>query len=74
MNKKYTMFLWLLITTLGINSLFAQKQPLLLRYDKPAVDWTEALPLGNGYMGAMLLGDPFKEHLQLNEGTLYSGD
>jgi alpha-L-fucosidase 2 len=74
MNKKYTMFLWLLITTLGIHSIFAQKQPLLLRYDKPAVDWTEALPLGNGYMGAMLFGDPFKEHLQLNEGTLYSGD
>lgn len=45
-----------------------------MRYDAPATVWTEALPLGNGYMGAMLFGDPLKEHLQLNEGTLYSGD
>jgi alpha-L-fucosidase 2 len=61
-------------TPLSISTVFAQKQPLLLRYDKPAAVWTEALPLGNGYMGAMLFCDPFKEHLQLNEGTLYSGD
>ena len=45
-----------------------------LWYDKPAVAWPEALPLGNGYMGAMVFGNPLKEHLQLNEGTLYSGD
>jgi alpha-L-fucosidase 2 len=53
---------------------FAQKQPLKLWYDKPAKAWSEALPLGNGYMGAMVFGDPLKEHLQLNEGTLYSGE
>ncbi|HEX9958461.1 MAG TPA: glycoside hydrolase family 95 protein, partial [Fibrella sp.] len=53
---------------------FAQKTPLTLWYDKPAAVWTEALPLGNGYMGAMVFGDPLKEHVQLNEGTLYSGD
>lgn len=45
-----------------------------LWYDKPAQVWSEALPLGNGYMGAMVFGDPLKEHLQLNEGTLYTGD
>ncbi|MEZ4901273.1 MAG: glycoside hydrolase family 95 protein [Spirosomataceae bacterium] len=56
------------------NRVFAQSQPLVLRYDQPAVVWTEALPLGNGYMGAMLFGNPLQEHLQLNEGTLYSGD
>lgn len=53
---------------------FAQNQSLKLWYDKPASVWSEALPLGNGYMGAMVFGDPLKEHLQLNEGTLYSGD
>ncbi|WP_298351450.1 glycoside hydrolase family 95 protein [Runella sp.] len=54
--------------------LFAQKPSQTLWYDKPAAEWSEALPLGNGFMGAMVFGDPLKEHLQLNEGTLYSGD
>jgi alpha-L-fucosidase 2 len=30
--------------------------------------------MGNGYMGGMIFGDPYKEHIQLNESTLYSGD
>lgn len=50
------------------------QQDTQLWYDKPAEVWTEALPLGNGYMGAMLYGGVTKEHLQLNESTLYSGD
>jgi alpha-L-fucosidase 2 len=48
--------------------------PLVLRYDKPAKQWTEALPIGNGRMGAMIFGGPDREHLQLNEDTLYSGE
>ncbi len=47
---------------------------LLMWYDKPAEEWTEALPLGNAYLGAMVFGGVDKEHLQLNESTLYSGD
>ncbi|MDQ6480156.1 glycoside hydrolase family 95 protein [Dyadobacter sp. LHD-138] len=61
--------------------LFAQVKPvesdsrdLTLWYDKPAEVWTEALPIGNGYMGAMIFGGVEQEHLQLNEVTLYSGD
>lgn len=46
---------------------------LTLRYDKPAVAWTEALPLGNGRMGAMHFGGVEHERFQLNEGTLWSG-
>jgi alpha-L-fucosidase 2 len=53
---------------------FAQNNNLQLWYDQPASVWTEAIPLGNGHMGAMVFGDPLQEHLQLNEGTLYSGD
>ncbi|ADB40983.1 glycoside hydrolase family 95 protein [Spirosoma linguale] len=53
---------------------YGQSPSLTLWYNKPATVWSEALPLGNGYMGAMVFGDPAKEHLQLNEGTLYSGD
>lgn len=45
-----------------------------LWYDAPAANWNEALPLGNGRLGAMVFGDPQKEHLQLNENTLYSGE
>ena len=48
-------------------------EPLVLRYDRPAQKWTEALPLGNGRLGAMVFGDPAAEHLQLNENTVWSG-
>lgn len=46
---------------------------LLLWYDKPAVEWTDALPVGNGRLGAMVFGGPADEQLQLNEDTLYAG-
>ena len=47
---------------------------LRLWYDKPATDWmTEALPIGNGYTGAMIFGNPQEEHIQFSEGTLWSG-
>lgn len=45
---------------------------LRLWYRNPAPDWNEALPLGNGRIGAMLFGGIETEHLQLNENTLYS--
>ncbi len=48
-------------------------EPLVLWYDKPAVKWDEALPLGNGRLGAMVFGGITNEHLQLNECTLVSG-
>jgi alpha-L-fucosidase 2 len=47
--------------------------PLLLWYDKPANDWNQALPLGNGRLGAMVFGAPAVEHLQLNEETVWAG-
>ena len=46
---------------------------LLLWYDKPATEWTEALPIGNGRLGAMIFGGPATEQIQLNEDTLYAG-
>jgi alpha-L-fucosidase 2 len=46
---------------------------LALWYTRPAAGWTEALPLGNGRLGAMLFGGVTQEHLQLNEATLWSG-
>jgi len=50
-----------------------QTSPLTLWYERPASKWVEALPLGNGRIGAMLFGDPAQERLQLNEDTLWAG-
>ncbi|MCK0158275.1 glycoside hydrolase N-terminal domain-containing protein [Cellulophaga sp. F20128] len=51
-----------------------QKSPLKLWYEKPANSWMkEALPIGNGYMGAMFFGGPEEEHIQFNEESLWSG-
>ncbi len=44
-----------------------------LFYNKPASHWEEALPIGNGKLGAMVYGGVPKEELQLNEDTLWSG-
>ena len=46
---------------------------LMLWYDSPAHEWTDALPIGNGRLGAMIFGGPTVEQLQLNEDTLYAG-
>ena len=47
--------------------------PLTLWYDKPAAQWTEALPLGNGRLGAMVFGGLADERIQINEATLWGG-
>ena len=46
---------------------------LTLWYTQPATEWTKALPIGNGRLGAMVYGGIEQEHLQLNEDTLWSG-
>lgn len=46
---------------------------LKLWYQKPAVNWNHALPIGNGALGAMVFGQPELERLQLNEDTIWAG-
>ena len=46
---------------------------LKLWYNKPAGQWTEALPVGNGRLGAMVYGTVQTERLQLNEDTVWAG-
>ncbi len=46
---------------------------LALDYETPAGTWNEALPIGNGRLGAMVFGGPGMERLQLNEDTLWAG-
>lgn len=48
-------------------------EDLKLWYKQPAKHFNEALPLGNGIMGAMVYGQPFRETIHLNEQTLWSG-
>ena len=45
----------------------------LMWYDAPAKEWTDALPIGNGQMGAMLFGGVESERIQFNEYTLWTG-
>lgn len=44
-----------------------------LYYDKPAKAWTQALPIGNGRLGAMIFGGPASEQIQFNESTIWTG-
>ncbi|GAA4159567.1 glycoside hydrolase family 95 protein [Chryseobacterium ginsenosidimutans] len=50
------------------------QQNLKLTYNKPAENWNEALPIGNGRLGAMVFGGASQEHLQLNEETIWAGE
>ncbi|HXB93788.1 MAG TPA: glycoside hydrolase family 95 protein, partial [Puia sp.] len=51
----------------------AQERDMILWYARPAAVWTEALPLGNGQMGAMDFGGVGDERIALNDATLWSG-
>lgn len=57
-------------TSLGVND-SAASSPFW--FDKPATRWLQALPVGNGRMGAIVFGDPAQERLHLSESTLWSG-
>ena len=46
---------------------------LKLWYNQPAKNWSEALPIGNGRMGAMVFGNVEREMIQFNEETLWTG-
>ena len=48
-------------------------EDLTLWYQQPATEWTEALPVGNGRLGAMVFGGITEERLQLNEESVWAG-
>ncbi|MDR2038833.1 MAG: glycoside hydrolase family 95 protein, partial [Bacteroidales bacterium] len=70
MNKRIFFMLWIFLFYSGIRTLYAQKtekQPTCGMYmEYPAVDWREALPTGNGDIGAMLYGNVTRERVMLN--------
>ncbi|MDR3227860.1 MAG: glycoside hydrolase N-terminal domain-containing protein [Puniceicoccales bacterium] len=51
----------------------ADAAPLVLRYDKPAKKWLDALPIGNGSLGAMVFGGVAEETIQFNVDSLWTG-
>lgn len=69
---QHKIFLIVCGTMISVSS-FAQ-QNLKLIYNKPAENWNEALPIGNGKLGAMVFGGAAQEHLQLNEETIWAGE
>lgn len=62
----------LLFTFIALAGAVAQSD-LKLWYKQPARNWNEALPIGNGRIGAMVFGKVNEELIQLNEETLWSG-
>ncbi len=69
--------LFLLGLLLIISGCTNEQQPntdLILWYQQPAEKWTEALPVGNGRLGAMIFGGVAKERIQLNEESLWAGE
>jgi len=57
----------------GVAPTAAAEQRLCLWYKQPAKQWIEALPIGNGRLGAMVFGGIETERLQLNEETIWDG-
>ncbi|PZX52753.1 alpha-L-fucosidase 2 [Algoriphagus ratkowskyi] len=68
--KKYFLSAALALTL--YNYTLAQTSSVLW-YNQPAEAWEEALPVGNGRLGAMVMGLPGQEQLQLNEDSLWPG-
>jgi alpha-L-fucosidase 2 len=67
---------WIFITSFFITSILSPSKAQYnekLWYKQPAKVWTEALPIGNGRLGAMVFGKVNEELIQLNESTLWSG-
>ncbi|MBS1231230.1 MAG: glycoside hydrolase family 95 protein, partial [Bacteroidetes bacterium] len=62
-----------LMMYLAVNCTVQENDVLKLWYEKPAAKWEEALPVGNGRLGAMIYGGTTEDHIQFNEETLWSG-
>ena len=63
----------LLVAVTILLSSVVSAQEYKLWYDRPAMTWTQALPIGNGVMGGMVFGAPAVEHIQINEETIWAG-
>jgi len=64
------------LTLTGVCQSSPQNQPAAMQiwFNHPATDWNEAFPIGNGRLGAMIFGGVEKEHIELNEATVWTGE
>ncbi|RLJ74635.1 glycoside hydrolase family 95 protein [Pedobacter alluvionis] len=71
---RFKLFLGILsLTLVAYSDSFAQQNNHTLWYTKPAEKWTDALPVGNGRIGAMIFAGTMVDHIQFNEETLWTG-
>jgi alpha-L-fucosidase 2 len=73
MIMKKIILYWIFSLVLIVNITAQDDSFLRLWYVRPARQWVEALPVGNGRLGAMVFGDPCNEIIQLNENTVWAG-
>lgn len=74
LNQIVLVFIVLILFSCNYSKTDKELNPsLMLWYDKPAANWTEALPVGNGRLAAMVYGGIEKEVIQFNEETLWTG-
>ncbi|MEI7423071.1 MAG: glycoside hydrolase family 95 protein [Prolixibacteraceae bacterium] len=73
MKPKYLVSLLFILTSSFLVCAKDEPGNLRLWYGKPATKWTEALPIGNGRLGAMIFGGVENDRIQFNEETLWTG-
>ena len=61
------------VLILSCSFAYAQNNVNTLWYKQPAKEWIEALPLGNGRLGAMVYGNPVNEIIRINEESIWAG-
>ena len=66
-------FVGMLISGGGAGPVVRASESVRLWYERPAEKWTEALPIGNGRLGAMVFGNTARERIQVNEDTVWAG-
>ena len=70
---KRQLFLLFFLVSLSSIAQSVDNADEVLRYYQPAREWVEALPIGNGHIGAMIYGGVDREEIQLNEGSFWGG-
>ena len=73
MNMRYSSFFMCFFLLLTSCKEEKEEYADKLWYDRPAEKWMQALPVGNGRLGAMVFGDPNHERIQLNEDSMWPG-
>ena len=73
-KNKLVAILIIILEALKGETVLGQASSLQLWYNKPAEKWTEALPIGNGRLGAMIFGGIDEDRIQFNEESLWTGE